>query len=189
MTLILSAAVFLGVNLRYFHVGQKWLYVPEMFYMIASPVPAAVGFVMIFRGLQKRKEVAPFFWNAVTVAFGFLALSINMYPQMIPHLVSPVTIREAAASLRTLLFMLVVTGILIPIMLYYTMYTYRVFRGKVTVQRNGLTRIPGRILPLRRNLRYPLLNHFFGFSMGKVRLAPCHPMTNTSINMKRMRRK
>ena len=134
VTLILSAAVFLGVNLRYFHVGQKWLSVPEMFYMIASPVPAAVGFVMIFRGLQKRKEVAPFFWNAVTVAFGFLALSINMYPQMIPHLVSPVTIREAAASLRTLLFMLVVTGILIPIMLYYTMYTYRVFRGKVTVQ-------------------------------------------------------
>ena len=39
-----------------------------------------------------------------------------------------------AASPQTLMFMLVVIGLLLPVILFYTTYTYRVFRGKVTSQ-------------------------------------------------------
>lgn len=131
-TLVLSLAVFLWVNLRYPYAGQRWLSLPGLFYMMIVPLLTGLGFVMLFRSLRRRRESAPLFWNAVTVVLGFLALSINMYPQMIPHVVSPVTIQEAAASQRTLLFMLAVTVLLIPVMVFYTMYTYRVFRGKVT---------------------------------------------------------
>jgi cytochrome d ubiquinol oxidase subunit II len=130
LTLLLSGAVFLGVNLRYPGVAEKWLESPQIFYMTLLLIPAISGFIMLFRSLYRRQEVSPFFWNAATVVMGFTALSINMYPYMIPNIMSPVTIHEAAASEKTLIFMLVVMGILIPIMLVYTLYTYRVFRGK-----------------------------------------------------------
>jgi cytochrome d ubiquinol oxidase subunit II len=131
-TLVLSAAVFLWTNLRFSHALQKWVSWPDIFYVIFVPVLTGAGFVLLFRSLRRRQESAPLFWNTVTVSLGFLALSINLYPQMIPHVVSPVTIDQAAASPRTLIFMLIVTGILLPIMVFYTTYTYRVFRGKIT---------------------------------------------------------
>ena len=132
VTLGLSAAVFLGINLRYPSAGEKWISRPELFQMGVLVILVGLGFFMLFRSLYRRQEVAPLFWNATTVVLGFTALSINMYPLMIPHVVSPVTIKEAAASQQTLLFMLIVTGLLIPLMLFYTMVTYRVFRGKVS---------------------------------------------------------
>jgi cytochrome d ubiquinol oxidase subunit II len=56
---------------------------------------------------------------------------------MIPHTRSPVTVTEAAASNETLGFMLIVTGTLIPVIVFYTTYTYRVFRGKAGDQWYG----------------------------------------------------
>ncbi|MBI5442141.1 MAG: cytochrome oxidase, partial [Deltaproteobacteria bacterium] len=42
------------------------------------------------------------------------------------------TVTEAAAPENTLLYMLVVVGALIPVMLLYNAYLYRVFRGKAS---------------------------------------------------------
>ncbi len=50
---------------------------------------------------------------------------------MIPNVISPVTVTEVAATPRTLLFMLIVTAILLPLIIFYTSYTYKVFGGKV----------------------------------------------------------
>jgi cytochrome bd ubiquinol oxidase subunit II len=131
LTIVLSICVFLGINLRYPQAATKWQSVPEVFQMTALILPVIIGFIMLFRSLKKHQEAAPLYWNAVSVVMGFTALSMNMYPYMIPDVISPLTISEAAASNHTLNFMLVVMGVLIPIMLVYTMYTYRVFRGKV----------------------------------------------------------
>jgi cytochrome d ubiquinol oxidase subunit II len=130
ITIGMSAAVFLGINLRYPQAGQKWLNMPEMLYMTVLLVPTGVGFIMLFRSLHRHQEAAPLFWNAATIVLGFTALSVNMYPYMIPDVISPVTIHEVAASRGTLISMLAVMTVLIPVMLFYTMYTYRVFRGK-----------------------------------------------------------
>jgi len=92
------------------------------------------GFFMIFRGLHKKFDGAPLLWSAITVSLGFLGLSLCLYPNMIPHVVAPLTVERAAASPQTLTFMLVVTGLLLPVIIFYTTYTYRVFRGKVTAQ-------------------------------------------------------
>jgi cytochrome d ubiquinol oxidase subunit II len=51
---------------------------------------------------------------------------------MVPNLVSsPLTVRAAAASPKTLGFMLVVIAIFLPLILGYTAFAQRVFRGKV----------------------------------------------------------
>jgi cytochrome d ubiquinol oxidase subunit II len=133
-TLILSASVYFWINLMYPHAGHKWISSPEVYYVIIVPLLTCLGFFMVFRSLYKRRETAPLVWNAVTVALGFMGLSVSLYPHMIPHVVSPVTVEQAAASPSTLIFMFVVTGLLLPVILFYTTYTYRVFRGKVREQ-------------------------------------------------------
>jgi cytochrome d ubiquinol oxidase subunit II len=131
VTLVLFSAIFLYINLTYPHALQKWTTQPDLYYMVTVLILGGAAFIMLYRSLHKRQEILPLFWNTLIVIIGFLALSINIFPQMIPHTVSPVTIHQAAASPRTLLLMLIVTGILIPVMVFYTAYTYRVFRGKV----------------------------------------------------------
>jgi cytochrome d ubiquinol oxidase subunit II len=136
-TLILSISVYFCINLAYPHAGHKWVSQPDVYYVIVAPLLSGLGFFMVFRTLYKQRETAPLIWNAVTVVLGFVGLSVSLYPQMIPHLVSPVTVAQAAASTSTLVFMLVVTGLLLPVVLFYTTYTYRVFRGKVTEEGYG----------------------------------------------------
>jgi cytochrome d ubiquinol oxidase subunit II len=131
-TLFLSITVYLWINLAYPHAGHKWISSPDIYYVIIAPILTGLGFFMVFRSLYKGRETAPLVWNAVTVALGFIGLSVSLYPHMIPHLVSPVTVEQAAASPSTLIFMFVMTGVLLPVILFYTTYTYRVFRGKVT---------------------------------------------------------
>ncbi len=131
-TLILSVLVYFWLNLVYPHAGHKWVSSPDVYYVIIAPLLTGFGFFMVFRSLYKGRERAPLVWNAVTVALGFIGLSVSLYPHMIPHIVSPVTVEQAAASPSTLIFMFVVTGVLLPVILFYTTYTYKVFRGKVT---------------------------------------------------------
>jgi cytochrome d ubiquinol oxidase subunit II len=131
-TLVLMAAVYIWIGLRYPQVGEKWISTPDRYYLLAAILPVVFGFFMVFWSLHKKLEGAPLLWNAVTVALGFLGLSLCLYPNMIPHAVAPVTVEAAAASPETLTFMLVVIGLLFPVILFYTAYTYRVFRGKVT---------------------------------------------------------
>lgn len=93
---------------------------------------AAFAFVMLFSSLRSlRRELAPFVWNVVVILSSFLGLSLEMYPNMIPNVtMDPVTVHKAAASPPVLLFMLAVSVLIVPVILVYTGYKYRVFRGK-----------------------------------------------------------
>ena len=126
-----SCAVYLWISLKYQQAWHKWMTVPDAYYVLGPVLAAVFGFLMIFWSLYKGFETAPLFWSAVTVSVGFMGLSACLYPNMIPHVVSPVTVEQAAASRPTLIFMLVVMGVLLPVIFFYTSYTYRVFRGKV----------------------------------------------------------
>jgi cytochrome d ubiquinol oxidase subunit II len=58
-----------------------------------------------------------------------VGLALVVFPFIIP---TNITIYQAAASQSSLVFMLIFIGVLIPIMLFYNIYQYVVFRGKVT---------------------------------------------------------
>jgi cytochrome d ubiquinol oxidase subunit II len=133
VTLPVSVAVHLWVIRTYPHVLHKWTRWPDLFYVSSFLLLTVVAFLMFLRSLQKRFEVAPLFWNAAIILFSFIGVSIALYPYMIPHVISPViTVHNAAASSGTLMFMLVVTAMLVPVIFVYTAYIYRVFSGKVT---------------------------------------------------------
>ena len=58
-----------------------------------------------------------------------LGLAYSIYPDII---IGEMTIWEASASVSSLLFTLVGIVITLPAILFYTIYVYRVFRGKAT---------------------------------------------------------
>lgn len=130
-TLVISLSVHLWIIARYPHVVEKWTIMPDLFYVGVFPFLALFAFVMFFRSLRMRSGNAPLLWNIAIILFAFVGLSVGLYPNMIPNVVShPVTVKQAAASPGTLLFMLIVTAVLIPVILTYTAFTYRLISGR-----------------------------------------------------------
>ena len=133
VTFPISVIVHLWTVVRHPHVAHKWVAPPDVYYVSFFSVVALAAFVMCLSSLSRRREVAPLLWNGALIFFSFVGLSVGMYPVMIPQVVLPgVTVHGAAASPKTLLFMLVVTGALIPVILSYTAYEFWVFRGKLS---------------------------------------------------------
>lgn len=130
LTLVVSAGVHLWTTALNPDMAAKWLPFPQPLLALATLL-AIIAFCMYFRSLLKKRHVAPFFWNGAIIVLSFTGLSIGLYPHMIPGAVSPaLTVQEVAASPKTLKFMLAAIAILLPIILAYTSYSYRVFRGK-----------------------------------------------------------
>jgi cytochrome bd ubiquinol oxidase subunit II len=130
-TLFVSVSVHLWIQWKYPHSVLKWVSFPDFYVAVFFPLLASLAFFFFFRSLSKRQGKAPFFWNIALVLFSFLGVSVDLYPQMIPSVDSPVTANEASASSQTLLFMLVVMAILVPLIVFYTSYTYKLFSGKI----------------------------------------------------------
>lgn len=107
---------------------QRWFAWPGL--LVAVPMPLLVlgAGLMLWRGLGKRQEIAPFLWALALFALSFIGLGISIWPDVIPGRVS---IWQAAAPEKSQIFMLVGAAVLVPVILAYTAWAYWVFRGKV----------------------------------------------------------
>ncbi|MDD5580939.1 MAG: cytochrome d ubiquinol oxidase subunit II [Methylobacter sp.] len=128
LMLIAATGISIWTPLRHAYVAARWFVWPNFFYIALLPAGAFFCFLMLMRSLQKRRERAPFFWSLGIFLFSFIGLAVSLYPYIIP---TTITLTEAAASPKTLVFMLTGIGMLIPLMLGYNAYQYAVFRGKV----------------------------------------------------------
>lgn len=128
LMLVAAAGVTLWTPLLYPQVITTWFSVPGMFYIGLLPLGACIAFWMLLRGLRRRQESAPFIWSLVIFVLSFAGLAISLYPYLLPPTVD---IATAAASPKTLIFMLTGIGMLLPVMVIYNGYQYLVFRGKV----------------------------------------------------------
>ncbi|MDF7775423.1 cytochrome d ubiquinol oxidase subunit II [Sphingomonas sp. AOB5] len=106
----------------------RWLDMPNVLFTAQVPLLVAIFSAAFWWSLKRRKEVMPFLLALGLFLLSFLGLGISMYPHIVP---TSVTILEAAAPARSQGFMLVGAGLLIPIILAYTAWSYWVFRGKV----------------------------------------------------------
>jgi cytochrome bd ubiquinol oxidase subunit II len=130
MTFMISLTVHFWLHWKYPQAALKWTALPSFLYSAVFPLLAGLSFYFFFRSLHRRREGGPLFWNALAILFSFLGVSVALYPQIIPNVVSPLTVEAAAASPKTLMFMLAVMALLIPLIVVYTSYSYRVFSGK-----------------------------------------------------------
>jgi cytochrome d ubiquinol oxidase subunit II len=107
---------------------ERWFDWPHVLFTAQVPLLVAVASVAYFFSLRRRHEHMPFLLSLGLFALSMVGLGVSVFPDVVPGAVS---IHEAAAPESSLVFMLVGAGILIPIILAYTGYSYWVFRGKV----------------------------------------------------------
>jgi cytochrome d ubiquinol oxidase subunit II len=126
-SLALLAAVFLFALSEHLQVLSRWVERP---YLFVFPLIGVVAGIALALSVRRRREREPFNLVAATFAAAFGTFLVSFWPYMIPF---KITIQEAAAPRSTLAFMFWGEGLFVlPLMLLYTVISYRVFRGKVS---------------------------------------------------------
>ena len=95
---------------------------------VVLPLAGLSLVALLFRSLERQQEAWPFVYTCLLFILSFLGLGLMLFPSIIPPSIS---IYEAHTSISTMVFMLTFIGFLIPIMLFYNIYNYFAFQGKV----------------------------------------------------------
>jgi cytochrome d ubiquinol oxidase subunit II len=122
------ALVSIGTPLASETVREKWFSYPRILYLSVLPLATAATWIWIWRSIG-RSDWKPFAGAVVIYVLAFLGLAYSLFPYVV---MDRLTIWEAAAHPSALKFVLVGTLIVLPFILGYTIYAYRVFRGKVS---------------------------------------------------------
>lgn len=108
-------------------VAHLWLNQSNWHYLFVFPLVSIACFILLVYGLMKKKEHLPY-WSTVIIFLccyaGFIA---DVFPYIVPY---HITLYEAASPPSTLRFIFVGAVVMIPVLLIYTGYSYRIFRGK-----------------------------------------------------------
>ncbi|HEY7084152.1 MAG TPA: cytochrome d ubiquinol oxidase subunit II [Hyphomicrobiaceae bacterium] len=127
-TLALIGVVSLWTPLMNPQFMARWFAWPAMLYTAPMPLLLAVTSAVLLMGLSRRREMAPFLAAVGLFVLSYIGLGISFYPYIVPP---TVTIWSAAAPDSSLRFLLVGAGVLIPLIVAYTAWSYWVFRGKL----------------------------------------------------------
>ncbi len=95
-----------------------------------------VSFILIPVLLGARKYFQAFLSSCVFIAALIGVVAINLYPMLVPSsldLAYSLTIYNSSSTPRTLLVMLIIALIGMPLVIGYSVYIYRVFKGKVVI--------------------------------------------------------
>jgi len=122
------ALVSIWTPLKYPSTAERWFSFPNMLYLSPLPLTTAAVALGVLYALRRRAEVLPFVLSLGLFLLGFLGLSISLWPYLVPP---SITIWDAAGDPASQGFMLVGMIVLLPAILFYTGYSYVVFRGKV----------------------------------------------------------
>ncbi|PSJ57940.1 cytochrome d ubiquinol oxidase subunit II [Pseudaminobacter soli (ex Li et al. 2025)] len=138
-TLVLTAlgmvAVSLATPLASPRIFERWFVYPEILYLAPLPILSAILFIWLWWQtfhLPKegdRHSMLPFLTLAAIFVLGFAGLAWSFYPYVVPE---KLTIWQAAAATESLAIILVGTLIVLPVILGYSLYAYRVFGGKAS---------------------------------------------------------
>jgi cytochrome d ubiquinol oxidase subunit II len=109
-------------------VASRWLG-PDALALAILPMLSILAFIVLWLSLRKAHDWLPY-WSSVAIFLtGYLGLALSLWPYIVPN---SITIQQAAAPDSSLLFILVGASIMIPLLLIYTGYAYKIFKGKVT---------------------------------------------------------
>ena len=132
VVLLIVAVVFLVASLFATPLYDNYLAHPVLFAVLLITVAALLG-IKVF--LAKQAYFNAWFASALTIVgttfYGIIGLYPNMFPSNIDTAYS-LTAHNSASSPLTLKIMLVVVIIFVPIVLAYQIWTYNLFKGKVT---------------------------------------------------------
>jgi cytochrome d ubiquinol oxidase subunit II len=115
-------------------VRERWFTLPAVIALMAIPSVTVVALFTLRRLLDTRMVRGPLCWLPFVLlvgvfVLGFLGLAYSLYPYVV---IDRLTIWQAASSPPALKIILVGVCISVPAIAAYTVFAYRVFRGKAT---------------------------------------------------------
>ena len=115
-------------------VAQRWFGGWNSVLFAPVPAAAAVAAFFLWRSLGRKGERTPFFLAALLFLLGYAGIGISLWPYIVPYSLS---IASAAAPRSSQVFTLIGVAVALPMVAIYTVYAYRVFRGKVSADGYG----------------------------------------------------
>lgn len=130
MTIISLATPFASAR-----IFDKWFSFPEIIALAPLPLMTGMLFLFIFYQLlhlpdrNDRFSLLPFVGMVGIMTLGFAGLAYSFYPYIVPE---KTTIVESASAPESLFIILVGTCFVLPVIVGYSIFAYRVFGGKAT---------------------------------------------------------
>jgi cytochrome d ubiquinol oxidase subunit II len=112
-------------------IAARWFSWPNVAFLAPVPLITALLVWALWRSLARQGELAPFLYALAIFLMAYLGIAISLWPMIVP---GHFTIAQAAASQSTQAFLLIGTLFLLPVILFYTGWSYWVFRGKVRAE-------------------------------------------------------
>jgi len=127
------AAISLATPFASANIMAKWFEWPRLLWLSPLPILTAVAVAGILvslsrlqRGASKR-EYLPFVLAVWIFVFAFAGLAYSLFPYLV---VDRMTIWQAAAAESSLRFVFIGACVVLPMIVAYTLFSYRVFWGK-----------------------------------------------------------
>lgn len=116
-------------------IAARWFSWPNALWLAPVPLLSLLAFatlVYVLRRDDLLERGRGWILFVATIAICLLAslgLAYSLFPDIV---IGQLTIWEASASVKSLQFALVGVVVTLPLILFYTVFVYRVFHGKVT---------------------------------------------------------
>jgi cytochrome d ubiquinol oxidase subunit II len=115
-------------------VFERWFAGDNFLYLMPIPLFSVllVGYLrfLLYSRIEdicRRKCWIPFACTAALFLLSFIGIGYSFYPYIVPE---QLTIAEAAAAPESLMFILIGALVVLPFLIGYTIFSYRVFHGK-----------------------------------------------------------
>jgi cytochrome d ubiquinol oxidase subunit II len=122
------AAVSVWTPLASSVIAQRWFGWPNTALLLPLPVASLAVGLYAWHALGKDGTWQAFAAAVALFALSFLGVVVSLWPMIVP---GHFTLWQAASPESTQAFLLVGTLVLLPVILFYTGWSYWVFRGKV----------------------------------------------------------
>jgi cytochrome d ubiquinol oxidase subunit II len=140
LTALGIAAVSVATPLLSERIFDKWFSLPWVVLLAPVPIATAVLFFVVDRSLRRLPlrlsegneygVWVPFAGAIGIFVLAFYGLAYSLFPYLV---VDRLTIWQAAAAPESLMIIFIGTGVVLPVIIAYTVFAYRVFRGKTQV--------------------------------------------------------
>jgi cytochrome d ubiquinol oxidase subunit II len=127
------AAISVATPLVSPRIFEKWFSLPNVIGLAPIPLATTALFLVIATFLQRLPAAedrwcwVPFAATVGVFVLAFLGLAYSLFPYLV---VDRITIWQAASAPESLMIILVGAAVVLPTIFGYTVYAYRVFRGK-----------------------------------------------------------
>jgi cytochrome d ubiquinol oxidase subunit II len=115
-------------------VRERWFALPEVIALMAIPLTTGALLLGVRALLNTRHVLGAVSWLPFVLligvfVLGFLGLAYSIYPFVV---IDRLTIWQAASSTEALWIIFVGASVVLPVIVGYTVFSYRVFQGKAT---------------------------------------------------------